>query len=85
VKALEARWLEQGAPVAVAGTILALKAGDHRPLVDHVRGLLGDDLKKPGQSLRVAGKKLVVRTTAANHARIDRFLGLLAKIPGPPR
>jgi hypothetical protein len=65
--------------------VFALKTGNHWPLVEHVRGLLGDDLKEPGQSLRVEGRELVVRTTPGNHAKIKRFLDLLARIPGPPR
>jgi hypothetical protein len=64
-------------------TILAVKGGDHRPLIEHVRALLGDDLKAAGQSVRVEGGKLVVRTTAANHARIQKFLDMLMIIPGP--
>jgi hypothetical protein len=65
--------------------VFSLKTGDHRPVVDHIRGLLGDDLYRRGQSLRVEGSKLIVRTTARNHAGIEEFLRLLATIPGPPR
>jgi hypothetical protein len=59
-------------------TILALKSGDRRSLVEHVRDTLAG-----GHTLRLEGGKLVVRTTAANHAKIEEFLKLLATIPGP--
>jgi hypothetical protein len=68
-----------------AETILALKGGDHRTLIEHVRGLLAEDLKGGGHTLRLEGGKLIVRTTAPNHARIRDFLHLLAIIPGPAR
>lgn len=66
-------------------TILALKSGDRRPLIEHVRDMLAEDLKAGGHTLRLEGGKLVIRTTAANHARIRDFLHLLAVIPGPAR
>ncbi len=68
-----------------ADTILALKSGDRRPLVEHVRDMLAEDLKAGGHTLRLESGRLVVRTTAANHAKIERFLHLLAVIPGPAR
>jgi hypothetical protein len=64
-------------------TVLALKSGDRRPLIEHVRDMLAEDLKGGEHTLRLEGGKLVVRTTAANHARIEAFLKLLATIPGP--
>jgi hypothetical protein len=66
-------------------TIFALKIGDCRPLVEHVRALLAEDLKAGGHSVRVEGSRLVVRTTAGNHARIRQFLDHLAMIPEPAR
>jgi hypothetical protein len=66
-------------------TLYALKSGDHRPLIDHIRDILGEDLKVGGHTMGLEGKMLVVRTTAANHARIERFRKMLATIPGPAR
>jgi hypothetical protein len=63
-------------------TILALKGGDHRPLAEIIGGLLADDLKRDGHSVRVDGDRLIVRTTAANHERINHFLDTLRMIPG---
>jgi hypothetical protein len=62
-------------------TVLALKSGDRRPVIEHVRDMLAG-----GHTLRLeGGKMVVVRTTAANHGKIERFLKLLAVIPGPAR
>jgi hypothetical protein len=61
----------------------ALKSGDRRSRIEHVRALLGEDLKSGKHTVRVAGNRLVVRTTAANHARIKQFLDMLKVIPGP--
>jgi len=33
----------------------------------------------------VEGSRLIVRTTARNHARIQKFLDLVARILGPAR
>ena len=66
-------------------TVFALTSGDRRPMVDLIRGLLADDLKDGRHNVRVEGSKLVVRTTAANHARIRDFLHLLAVIPAQAR
>jgi hypothetical protein len=64
-------------------TIFSVKSGDRRPMVEHIRALLGEDLKGGQHTLRVDGSKLVVRTTARNHARIREFLRVVAMIPGP--
>jgi hypothetical protein len=47
--------------------------------------MLAGDLAGSEHTLRLEDGKLVVRTTAANHARIEEFIRLLAIIPGPAR
>jgi len=66
-------------------TIFALKSGDRRPMVEHIRALLGEDLKAGQHTVRVEGSRLIVRTSARNHERIREFLELAARIPGPVR
>jgi hypothetical protein len=63
----------------------ALKSKDRRTRVEHVRALLGEDLKSGKHTVRVERDRLVVRTTAANHARIKAFLDRMKVIPGPAR
>jgi hypothetical protein len=68
-----------------ADAVYALKSKDHRSRVEHVRAMLGEGLKSGKHSVRVEGDRLVVRTTAANHARIKKFLEMMKVIPGPAR
>jgi hypothetical protein len=68
-----------------ANTVFSLKSGDRRPMIEHIRSLLADDLKGGSHTLRLDGDKLVVRTTARNHARIREFLHMMSVIPRPSR
>jgi hypothetical protein len=63
-------------------TVFALKSGDHRPLVDHVRDLLRENAEG-SYALLLEDDKLVVTTTAETHGKIQKFLHLVAVIPGP--
>jgi hypothetical protein len=68
-----------------ADTIFALKIGDRRPLAEHIRDLLRKDVAGGSYAVWLEDDKLVVTTTADNHAKIKEFLRLLATIPGPAR
>jgi hypothetical protein len=66
-----------------ADEVYALKTRDRRSRLEHIRALLGEDLKGGMQAVRLDSDRLVVRTSAAKHARIKAFLHLLQVIPGP--